>query len=1023
MKKMKNSLFYKVFILVISIAFTFKSVGQEIPLPTSILSPSTLQGQSLSMDKSLNTGVINPEIQLQKLSYRGVDLDLSVSYDGSGIKIDEHPGWVGQNWTLKVGGCISRKVNGLMDELSFSNYSFGESHKGFFYHFDELNSNNVASSIEMAILANNAGWNNESYDYQPDEFYFNFMGFSGKFFMGNDGAFKVVSDKNLVVVMEDTLIHPLFEKSPHLQGATVPFPKVIAGFKIIDGSGTSYYFGYDTTAIEYSIDFFWQSFGPYWIANSWYLTKIVDRYGVEIFSFQYIRSNFVATFYRNDFYRKLNYDGHPSMGGNPNTKCEDIIKSSYGDFGIDGFLQSPVYLNKITFGPNKDILVNFYSDFTNELPYDSLLLAPKCALVADSFARSVNQSNQYLYYLQHPNPYILENNSYLSNLRWRKLNHIVIKNSNLFLYIEFKYEDTCNQRLNLKEIIFKPSDFAYNPSATTNKYCFDYNGFSRLPGYLSRREDHWGYYRGNPYQFTYQNWESFSSQKDCVPDSLQVGLLTRITFPTGGFTNFNFEPNYYYGYISDNCNNIVLASGYGGGLRIKRVENSTEDFVTATNYFYGSDSTSPNICRPSGVLSFKPRYYWYSYDTLDYGEHAFLEISNFVSRTMIPFENYSGGYVYYNEVAEVNPDNSYIIYNYNTFDTNYLSVVSDESPILNFNSQSSPYFNRSSHGLFRGKLIGVRYYNGSNSLVRREKFDYLNSSFLPTHYSFGASVIAEQACPNSATTYFKGCVYKMYYDDYDFQSHHITDYLPSGDLETNTLYFYKSYNITGNFGSSNIRLLRRQIKNFGPNYYDILMDSLFYPVDLLTDSCMANLVNSFIIDEPIILKHFRSWTTPIGVTKFKYRLLNGALVVKDKKLVSFSDINDLKEEVSYDIYSPKGLLLQYTPKNSPPVALLWDSNFNYVMAEIVNSIFPSISNFNFLSGEYDSDLLWSQLQSVLPNSLIKTYSYKGFSGLLSETSVNGNTIKYDYDMFGRIKYLKNKQGEFMKKFEYNFKKF
>ena len=128
---------------------------------------------------------------------------------------------------------------------------------------------------------------------------------------------------------------------------------------------------------------------------------------------------------------------------------------------------------------------------------------------------------------------------------------------------------------------------------------------------MSKREDHWGYYRGSPYQFTYQNWGSFSSQKDCVPDSLQVGLLTRITFPTGGFTNFYFEPNYYSGYISDNCNDVVMESGYGGGLRIKKVENSTGDFVTATNYFYCSDYTSTNVCNFSGILSFKPRYYWY----------------------------------------------------------------------------------------------------------------------------------------------------------------------------------------------------------------------------------------------------------------------------------------------------------------------------------------------------------------------------------------------------------------------------
>ena len=39
-----------------------------------------------------------------------------LTYHGSGVRPDQHPGWVGLVWNLNAGGCISRIVNGLPDE-------------------------------------------------------------------------------------------------------------------------------------------------------------------------------------------------------------------------------------------------------------------------------------------------------------------------------------------------------------------------------------------------------------------------------------------------------------------------------------------------------------------------------------------------------------------------------------------------------------------------------------------------------------------------------------------------------------------------------------------------------------------------------------------------------------------------------------------------------------------------------------------------------------------------------------------
>lgn len=44
-------------------------------------------------------------------------MPLALNYDASGVRPDEHPGWVGMNFSLSAGGVITRTVNNLPDEF------------------------------------------------------------------------------------------------------------------------------------------------------------------------------------------------------------------------------------------------------------------------------------------------------------------------------------------------------------------------------------------------------------------------------------------------------------------------------------------------------------------------------------------------------------------------------------------------------------------------------------------------------------------------------------------------------------------------------------------------------------------------------------------------------------------------------------------------------------------------------------------------------------------------------------------
>ena len=65
---------------------------------------------------SLNSGALAIEIPLYTLKQGDITVPISISYDATGIRVGSHPGWTGQNWTLKAGGVITRVTKSIPDE-------------------------------------------------------------------------------------------------------------------------------------------------------------------------------------------------------------------------------------------------------------------------------------------------------------------------------------------------------------------------------------------------------------------------------------------------------------------------------------------------------------------------------------------------------------------------------------------------------------------------------------------------------------------------------------------------------------------------------------------------------------------------------------------------------------------------------------------------------------------------------------------------------------------------------------------
>jgi hypothetical protein len=136
----------------------------------------------VSFSSSLHTGAAQTKFTFHTLKLGSFQMSISGDYFTNGVRVDEIPSRIGLGWNLNAGGYVSRVVRDEPD--GSSQYLAPPS---------DLNQKNQ-TLFNYLNLATNQG-----YDTEWDEYSYVFNGFSGKFYVDDNGNGITIPLNNLKI--------------------------------------------------------------------------------------------------------------------------------------------------------------------------------------------------------------------------------------------------------------------------------------------------------------------------------------------------------------------------------------------------------------------------------------------------------------------------------------------------------------------------------------------------------------------------------------------------------------------------------------------------------------------------------------------------------------------------------------------------------------------------------------------------------------------------------------------------------
>lgn len=489
---------------------------------------------------SLYNGTPEINIPLYTLKDGSIEIPISLRYNTSGIKVNEEASWVGLGWNLDVGGVITRQAVGGIDRQPIrgrENYNADKNLNKIMNIYDPDHDRKPTDFITTpwsSIMREAFDWYlrepsmrlvQDEGRLSPDVFYFSYPGGAGKFIIDQRNDSLYIIDRE-----SDIKIEPVMEQ--HCPAISItPNARGIMHFRITLPNGVVHYYDYFSNVQTSGRDTRPLS-ETYVLVQSTYPNGQTVRYTYD----SYMHYNFT-------------YSEQIQSGDNRTAKRLDgtifpaDLQSSWGSRSlIDGigceFVLTDVSTN------------NYHISFTHsnreDLPdvkkLDQIIVSDSKKVIKDIHL-------EYDYFLStfDYNCWSIDIRSDLLSQK-RSSEHFMKRLKLLSIYTLTKQE---------KQV---------------DKHSFFYET-KNLPRKDSYAVDYWGYYNGQNSNHSYipeaynlmwnkvmdyDKIKNMPSQRGVSLPFAQrgydfkyctAGMLTGIQYPTGGYTNFVYEPNTFVDYI------------------------------------------------------------------------------------------------------------------------------------------------------------------------------------------------------------------------------------------------------------------------------------------------------------------------------------------------------------------------------------------------------------------------------------------------------------------------------------------
>lgn len=929
------------------------------------------------------TGKAMIDVPIYTYKDKDFELPISVGYASEGFIPSRQTGILGLNWFLNCGGSISREIKGIPDDCSQNEcggFLISDSSDSDIYNLNGT----VYSKSPVSYQVNNK-------ETTSDIYHFNFGGHKGTFhFNGNRDA----------IVYNTNGFHGTFTIIPicHTNGE-------LMGFIIKTGDGYKYVFGSDDLAsynncVERSINgelSSWANFNLAEGANefkypivTWNLTQIIAPNNRTV-DFKYLEPN-----------------------------------------GLLG-----TYINRAT--ENNPFLVATFTNSHDNYHWRSVSFTRTCYLdkviIDDDNNTDDNENHKTIIRFTtslkdcYDRPESTRANSYEDD-------HLITQN--LYKLDEITVTNPNNKQIHKTSFTYKTkNDRLILTKITTDglgDYTMSYHEEYPYPAISTADTDFWGFYNGRRNNYSNVNGsevneyfnDKISSDRK-MPDwkHSRIGCIKQITYPTNGFTEFEYEsnkadnillkrevqsgdiqdgpinPDISNPSVDDTVGYLVGLHSYGilfneftdsnetGGIRIKKI----------TDYDGLGGFQSRELSYWGGTVYSFPKWYTAKF----YGYQVYNPLLEY------PINSLDKQHIGYANVKENFADGSFIIHYYNdyrSYPDEYNGQQRREITTADITNVNNPKWNKyisnilrepnSNHNK-RGKLNCQEYYNTNRELVKKIQYEY--------------NVHSEDFSPYVVLSGKYAYSVKRYIGDYRLTKIKDIEYYGDNSITTSHCFSYDS--------------LGRQITTITKVNNSTIKKKMQYISD--TTRHIYNLPTA-----KLTIRKFADGTNKLcDATLYDYMAFDSLLCLSKIRTAQISDNTNYVEGLPNLEYTEKQSIVNYDSYGNPTevvdehgvhTAYLWGYNGMYPIVKVKNLTSEhlkqalNIESNDPLPGALDGTL-HTNLYSVA-NTLVDIYEYEPLVGMTKHYDNNSKCTTYEYDSYSRLSSVTDSIGSLVR-YRYN----